>query len=42
LRHPGRGVGQPALVAGEVKKVVVRPAHTYAEWIADHVEAFRN
>ena len=37
-----RGVGQPAPVTGEAEKVLGRPAHTYAEWVADHAEAFRN
>jgi hypothetical protein len=37
-----RGVGQPGLVSGEVEKVLGRPALTYAEWVADHAEAFRN
>jgi uncharacterized protein YbjT (DUF2867 family) len=31
-----RGVGQAAPVTGEVEKILGRPAHTYAEWAADH------
>ena len=40
-RYAG-GVGQPAPVTGEVEKVLGRPALTYAEWVADHADAFRN
>lgn len=36
-----RGVGQPAPVTGEVERVLGRPARTYAEWVADHADAFR-
>jgi uncharacterized protein YbjT (DUF2867 family) len=36
-----RGVGQAAPVTGEVEKVLGRPARTYAEWVADHADAFR-
>jgi uncharacterized protein YbjT (DUF2867 family) len=36
-----RGVGQPAPVTGEVEKVLGRPARTYAQWVADHADAFR-
>lgn len=35
-------VGRPAPVTGEVGKVLVRPALTYAEWAADHAATFRN
>ena len=37
-----REVGQPAPVTGEVEKILGRPARTYAEWVADHADAFRN
>jgi uncharacterized protein YbjT (DUF2867 family) len=36
-----RGIGQPAPVTGEVEKILGRPAHTYAQWVADHADAFR-
>jgi uncharacterized protein YbjT (DUF2867 family) len=36
-----RGDGRPALVTGEVEKVLQRPARTYAEWVAAHAAAFR-
>jgi uncharacterized protein YbjT (DUF2867 family) len=35
-----RGVGQPAPVTGEVEKILGRPARTYAQWVADHADAF--
>jgi uncharacterized protein YbjT (DUF2867 family) len=37
-----REVGQPAPLSGEVERVLGRPARTYAEWVADHADAFRN
>jgi uncharacterized protein YbjT (DUF2867 family) len=37
-----REVGQPAPVTGEVERILGRPACTYAEWVADHAEDFRN
>ncbi len=36
-----RGAGQPAPVTDEVQKVLGRPARTFAEWVADHADAFR-
>ncbi len=36
-----REVSQPAPVTGEVQRVLGRPARTYAEWVADHADAFR-
>jgi uncharacterized protein YbjT (DUF2867 family) len=36
-----RGVGQPAPVTGEVEKILDHPARTYAQWVADHADAFR-
>lgn len=35
-----RGVG-PADVTGDVEKALGRPARTFAEWAADHADAFR-
>ena len=37
-----REVGQPAPVTGEVERILGRPARTFAEWVADHADAFRN
>jgi uncharacterized protein YbjT (DUF2867 family) len=37
-----REVSQPAPVTGEVERILGRPARTYAEWVADHADAFRN
>lgn len=34
--------GQPGLVSGEVEKILGRPGLTYAEWVADHADAFRD
>ncbi|MDP4511527.1 NmrA family NAD(P)-binding protein [Nonomuraea turcica] len=36
------GAGKPALVTGEVEKILGRPALTWSEWVADHADAFRN
>ena len=36
-----RGVGQPAPLTGEVGEILGRPARTYAQWVADHADAFR-
>jgi uncharacterized protein YbjT (DUF2867 family) len=35
-------VGQPAPLNGEVEKALGRPARTYAQWVADHADAFRS
>lgn len=35
-----RGAGQAAPVTDEVEKILGRPARTFAEWVADHVDAF--
>lgn len=32
--------GRPAHVSGDVEKVLGRPARTYAQWVADHADAF--
>jgi uncharacterized protein YbjT (DUF2867 family) len=37
-----RGVGQKAPTTGVVEQILRRPARTYAEWVADHADAFRN
>ena len=37
-----RGVGHPAPVTREVEEVLGRPTLTYAEWVADNANAFRN
>jgi len=42
LARYAREVGQPAPVTGEVERILGRPARTYAEWVADHAEGFRN
>ena len=42
LARYAREVGQPAPVTGEVERVLGRPARTYAEWVADHADAFQN
>jgi hypothetical protein len=34
--------GQADLVSGEVEKILGRPGLTYAEWAAEHADAFRN
>jgi uncharacterized protein YbjT (DUF2867 family) len=41
LARYARGVGQPAPTTGEVEQILGRPARTYAEWVADHADAFR-
>jgi uncharacterized protein YbjT (DUF2867 family) len=42
LGHLARTVGRPALVTGEVERILGRPARTYAQWAADHATAFQN
>jgi len=42
LARYAREVGQAAPVTGEVERILGRPARTYAEWVADHADAFRN
>ena len=37
-----REIGQAAPVTAEVERILGRPARTYAEWVADHADAFRN
>jgi len=34
------GVGQAAPITGEVERILGRPARTYAQWVADHADAF--
>ncbi len=36
-----RDVGRPAPLTGEVEKILGRPARTFAQWVADHADAFR-
>ncbi|MDP4505295.1 NAD(P)H-binding protein [Nonomuraea turcica] len=42
LARYARGAGQPALVTGEVEKILGRPALSWAEWVAEHADAFGN
>jgi uncharacterized protein YbjT (DUF2867 family) len=42
LSYLARTVGRPALVRGEVERILGRPARTYAQWAADHAAAFQN
>ncbi|MET9315527.1 hypothetical protein ABZX12_27240 [Kribbella sp. NPDC003505] len=35
-----RGAGQPAEVTDEVRRVLVRPARNFGQWVADHAGAF--
>jgi uncharacterized protein YbjT (DUF2867 family) len=39
-RYAGE-VGQPAPVTGEVETILGRPARSYAQWVADHADAFQ-
>jgi uncharacterized protein YbjT (DUF2867 family) len=41
LARYAREVGQAAPVTGEVAQILGRPARSYAEWVADHADAFR-
>lgn len=41
LARYAREVGQPAPVTGVVAEVLGRPAHSFAEWVADNADAFR-
>jgi uncharacterized protein YbjT (DUF2867 family) len=41
LARYAREVGQAAPLTGEVAQILGRPARTYAEWVADHADAFR-
>jgi uncharacterized protein YbjT (DUF2867 family) len=36
-----RGAGQPATVTHEVEQILGRPARTFAQWVADHADAFQ-
>lgn len=42
LARYARGAGRPALVTGEVEKILGRPALTWAAWAADHAADFRS
>jgi uncharacterized protein YbjT (DUF2867 family) len=37
-----RGVGHPASTTGKVQKILGRPAITFAQWVADHADAFQS
>ncbi|WP_336217149.1 NAD(P)H-binding protein [Nonomuraea sp. LPB2021202275-12-8] len=41
LNRYARGAGKPAPVTDEVEKILGRPARGWAEWVADHADAFR-
>jgi uncharacterized protein YbjT (DUF2867 family) len=36
-----RGAGTPAPVTDEVERILGRPARSFAQWVADHADAFR-
>lgn len=36
-----RGAGQPAIVTDDVEQILGRPARTFAQFVADHADAFR-
>jgi uncharacterized protein YbjT (DUF2867 family) len=36
-----RGIGPAEAVTDEVRRILSRPARTYAEWVADHAAAFQ-
>jgi uncharacterized protein YbjT (DUF2867 family) len=42
LARYARYIGHTAPTTSEVEKILGRPARTYAQWVADHVDAFRN
>jgi uncharacterized protein YbjT (DUF2867 family) len=42
LARYAREVSQAAPVTGEVERILGRPARSYAEWVADHADAFQN
>ena len=41
LRNWARSVGQTADMAPDLEKIIGRPATTYAQWVAQHVDAYR-
>jgi uncharacterized protein YbjT (DUF2867 family) len=41
LARYARGAGRPAFVTGEVERILGRPAGTWAQWVAEHEDAFR-
>ncbi|WP_377268604.1 NAD(P)H-binding protein [Peterkaempfera sp. SMS 1(5)a] len=41
LRYLGSTVGGDVLVTDEVRRILGRPARTFSEWAADHIDAFR-
>jgi hypothetical protein len=38
----GQGSAWVTGVLAEVERILGRPARTYAEWLADHADAFQN
>jgi hypothetical protein len=36
-----RDAGKPARVTDEVERILGRPASSFAQWVADHADAFR-
>ncbi|WP_280315200.1 NAD(P)H-binding protein [Nocardia abscessus] len=42
LTMQAESYGQPGLVSGEVEAILGRPGITFAEWAADHADAFRS
>ncbi len=42
LAMQAAAVRQPAITTDEVKRILGRPARTFAEWATDHAAAFRN
>jgi hypothetical protein len=41
VRLQTASAGHPAVTTEEVARILGRPARTYAEWVADHLEAFQ-
>jgi hypothetical protein len=41
LALQARSVGKPATTTREVETTLGRPPRTFAEWVADHADAFR-
>jgi hypothetical protein len=41
LRNWARSVGQTAEMAPDLERIIGRPATSYAQWAAEHADAFR-
>jgi hypothetical protein len=41
LRNWARSVGRTADTAPDLEKIIGRPATTYAQWAAQHADAYR-